>query len=93
MNLEEKIKAKTTILHHKYIIHPIDNHGLSNQDEVILATDALRIAKEYAKEMCKEQKQMCADAYLRDVEKNHSINEDLDTILRTPLATEVKDGN
>lgn len=78
MNLNERIEKNTlTDLDKRMLKRHSKAKDFRRWEKVILVEDAITAAKEYAEEMCKKQKQICANyEYSRE------------TILLAPLATE-----
>jgi len=85
MNLEERMKEKS-------FAAPIDAQ-MYKWRETILLEDAIRIAKEYAEEMCKKQREISVNIYsnLTMFEISQSSN-GWEKLKNAPLATEAQDG-
>ena len=86
MNLENEISAVSGCAFNFALD---DNDSERNHEEVepcLRKADAIRIAKQYAEEMCKHQREICANEFIRDRTRRAHY----DVILNAQLVTEEK---
>lgn len=79
MNLESRMREKSC------------QWRISSSRATLILGDALTIAREYAEEMCKKQREIYAKEYLKE-EKEYPCVNVVQTIQESPLATEAQDG-